>query len=285
MTAATLTDHRAPAPAPTPGAVRARLTFAGVLRSEWIKVWSLRSTWWSVALTVALMGGIAALAGLGAVSAEVPAGEMGALDLVTPGGYFAQLVLVVLGVLVVTGEYSTGQVRSTLVAVPRRTPVLVAKVLVTTAVAGLTAVLGTLASLAAGAPFYGELGTALDVADPETQRRLIGIPLVLVGIALLGLVIGALVRSTPAGVAAALGLLLVVENVVTAIPLTFFEYLENFLPSTAGTRLIMTDAGIDTLNSWSVGPTFGPWVGYGILLAWVAALGTIAAVLLRRRDA
>ena len=112
-----------------------------------------------------------------------------------------------------------------------------------------------------------------------------GMPLLMAGIALFGFAIGALVRSSPGALAIVLGLLLVVENVITAIPLSFFDHIEPFLPSSAGSRLILTQESLDLVNEASAGVDLGAWQGYGVLLGWVAVLMVLAAVLLRRRDA
>lgn len=283
MTAATLSPSGlATVPAvrrPTRG-----LTFSGLLRSEWVKTMSLRSTVWSLAIAIVLMTATSALIAWG-VSVEADPGEFTATDILTPGAYFAQLVFAILGVLTITGEYSTGQIRSTLVAVPRRTPALVAKALVLTLVAGATTLVGVVTGTLAGVPFHDKLGITLDLSDGETLRIFGGLPLYIMGIALLGFAIGALVRSSPGALGIVLGLLLVVETVVVSIPLPFFDRIEPFLPSNAGSRLVSTQASIDSLNAASVGADIGAWQGYGILLGWVAVLMVLAAVLLRRRDA
>ena len=287
MTAATISPTGqggagvAPADSRRPGA---RVTFGGVLRSEWIKIRSLRSTVWTLAIAVVLMVGTTALVAWGATTATVE-DDMSAADIVGPGGYFAMLVFAVLGVLTITGEYSTGQIRSTLVAVPRRTPALVAKAVVLSAVAAVTTLVGVTLATVVSTPWHDELGVTLELSDSETLRMLGGMPLVMVGIALLGFAIGALVRSSPGALAIVLGLLLVIENVIAAIPLAFFDRIEPFMPSSAGTRLMLSQENIDMLNEASIGADLGAWQGYGVLLAWVAVLMVLAAVLLRRRDA
>ena len=284
MTAATLSPSGRVDAAPATHRPSRGLTFAGVLRSGWIKTWTLRSTVWSLAIAIVLMTGTTALVAWGA-STDPVAGELSAAELVGPGAYFAQLVLAVLGVLTITGEYSTGQIRSTIASVPRRTPALVAKAIVLAVVAALTTLVGVVTGTLAGLPFHETLGVTLDLSDGETMRMLGGLPLYLAGIALLGFAIGALVRSSPGALGIVLGLLLVVEQVVAAIPLAFFDRIEPFLPSNAGSRLITSQESIDAVNAASIGADLGAWQGYGVLLAWVAVLMVLAAVLLRRRDA
>ncbi len=285
MTAATLSPSGPVAAVPTVRRPGHGVTFPGILRSEWIKTWSLRSTVWSLAIAVVLMTGTTALLAWGASTDPAANGEFSAAELVGPGAYFAQLVLAVLGVLTITGEYSTGQIRSTIVSVPRRSPALVAKAIILAAVAALTTLVGVVTGTLAAMPFHDTLGITLDLSDGETLRMLGGMPLYIAGIALLGFAIGALVRSSPGALGIVLGLLLVVEQVVAAIPLAFFDRIEPFLPSNAGSRLITSQESIDTVNAASIGADLGAWQGYGVLLAWVAVLMVLAAVLLRRRDA
>jgi ABC-2 type transport system permease protein len=277
MTALTAT---AAAVAPTPARRTGRVTFPGVLRSEWIKTLSLRSTRWSLVIAVALMIGTTALV---AWSFEDPVTSVA--DLVTPGGYFAQLTLAVLGVLVITGEYSTGMIRSTFTAVPRRTPALLAKAIVLAVVAVVTGAVGVALSTLASMPWHDRLGIALDLGDAETLRMLAGMPLYLAGIALLGFAVGALLRSSAGALATVLALLLVIEQIVGAIPLAFFENLAPFLPATAGSRLIMPDETIAGLNESLAGVDLTAWQGYGVMLGWVMGLLVLATVLVRRRDA
>lgn len=256
------------------------LTFAGILRSEWIKTLSLRSTVWSLAIAVVLMVGIS---GLVAWSYEGDAGSVA--ELVTPGGYFAQLTLAVLGVLVITGEYSTGMIRSTFTAVPRRTPALAAKALVLAVVALVTGAVGVALSVLVTMPWHDELGLTLDLGDPEALRMLAGMPLYLTGIALLGFAAGVLLRSSAGALATVLGMLLVIEQVVGAIPLAFFKNLAPILPGTAGSRLLMSDDTVASMNLTMEGADLSAWQGYGVMLGWVAALLVLAVVLVRRRDA
>lgn len=287
MTAATISTRPDDLPGtravPAAGRPRGRVTFAGQLRSEWIKTWSLRSTIWSLAVAVVLMVGTTLLYALGARGDT--SFSVSSVELLGPGGYFAQLVFAVLGVLMISGEYSTGQIRSTLVAVPRRTSALLAKVVVLVAVTVVTTLLGVVLALLASMPFHAELGTSLDLADGETLRILTGLPLVVAGVALFGFSIGAFVRSSPGALAIVLGMLLVVENVVTAIPVTFFERIAPFLPSNAGNRLVYSQEMLELQDSYSSGAHLTPWQGYGVLMAWVAVVMVLAAVLLRRRDA
>ncbi|MET0433010.1 MAG: ABC transporter permease subunit [Cellulomonas sp.] len=255
----------------------ARVTFGRLLRSEWIKLWSLRSTWWVLPITVVAQAGIAWLIayfgtqefGEGGIDYTVTAAD------IVGGLQFAQLAICVLAVLAITGEYSTGMIRSTLSTSPTRTPALLAKGLVVIVVAFVTGVVATLVSWAVTYPVLGE-AHRVDLGLEMNQRILIGAPLYLAAIALLAYAIGALLRHSAGALAAVLGLLLVVESVFALVPWTFFEKISPYLPMSAGSQLVFTD------NPDAV---LGPWEGYGVLVAWGVVLLAAAAVLLRRRDA
>lgn len=257
-----------------------RVTVAGVLRSEWIKTVSLRSTRWSLAVAMVLMVGVTML-----VAGSFEGQPESVAELVSPGGYFAQLTLAVLGVLVITGEYSTGMIRSTFTAVPRRTPAVIAKAAVLAAVALLTGVIGVTLSVLASMPWHDRLGISVDLGDAETLRMLAGLPLYLAGIALLGFAAGALLRSSAGALAVVLATLLIIEQVVGAIPLAFFRNLAPLLPGSAGGRLLMSDDMVASMNEAMAGPDLTAWQGYGVMLCWVAVLFVLATVLVRRRDA
>ncbi|HEY3436428.1 MAG TPA: ABC transporter permease [Actinotalea sp.] len=271
------------------GASTGGVTFPRVVSSEWLKFRTVRSTVWTLATTLVLMVGISVLIGWGLSTAAGRGGGdggptgLGAVNLITGGYFFAQLTVAVLGVLAVTAEYTTGMIRSTFAAVPRRIPALLAKALVVTVAVAVVSTVGLALAYVATIPFLNRLGLELDLSDPTTVRVLLGTPLYLSTVTLLAFAIGALLRHSAGALATVLGLLLVVENVFRAIPLTFFENVSPFLPSTAGGRLLMSDGELAA----TVGPgaDLTPWQGYGVMLAWALVLLAAAIVLLRRRDA
>jgi ABC-2 type transport system permease protein len=197
-----------------------RVTFPHVLRSEWIKLWSLRSTVWTLAATVVLMAAVSYLAVFfTAREAYDPATKpqdaaiLVALlhdpSVVITGADLAKLVVAVLGVLVITGEYSTGMIRTTLSAVPKRLPALGAKALVLALVTAATAAVGVVLAWLVALPTLHAHGAALDLGDAQTRRILLGGVLYLVAVSLLAFAIGAIVRFSAAALATVLGLLLV----------------------------------------------------------------------------
>lgn len=275
-----------PRPRPRPsGRTATRVRFADVVAAEWIKFRSVRSTVWALVATVVAMVGVGSLAAWGSASMGGGAPVSGP-GLLSNGSMVGQLVVAVLGVLTITGEYSTGMVRSTFAAVPRRVPALAAKAIVLTAVVLVASVVAMVLTYVATMPFHSQLGATFDLSDGETVRMLVGLPLYLAAVALLAFAVGALLRHTAAALATILGLLLVVENVFALIPVRAFEAVSPFLPSTAGSRLLYdaeTLAMVDEAMGGDV--SLGPWQGYAVLLAWVAVLLGAALVLVRRRDA
>jgi ABC-2 type transport system permease protein len=256
-----------------------RVTFGRLVRSEWIKLWTVRSTWWVLPITVLAMTGIAWMVAYFGTRATtdgsgVVLGEFTAAAVVS-GLQFAQLAICVLAVLTITGEYTTGMIRSTLTAAPTRTPALLAKGLVLVVVAWATGVVGTLASWAITYPVLGEQ-YRVDLGVAENQRILLGAPLYLAAIALLAYGIGALLRHSAGALATVLGLLLVVESVFALIPWTFFQKVSPYLPMSAGSQLVQNGSPDAVLSAWQ---------GYGVLVAWGLVALAAALVVAKRRDA
>lgn len=270
-----------------------RVTFPRVVRSEWIKFRTLRSPGWTLSIGATLMIGFGVLMALsfsvavaGGVGDEV-GDELGVvlgpdtglgLGVVasTFGIHLGQLAVATLGVLIVSGEYSTGMIRSTFVAVPKRLPVLWAKAIVFAVVAFVVGVLATLATFLATGPILaaGEMGSSL--GNQEVQRILVGAGLYLAAVGVLSMGLGAIVRNAAGGIGAAVALLVVLPGLITLIPGEWVQQVTPFLPSNAGQRII---------EEVSATATLGPWQGYGVLLLWVAATLAAAAVTLRKRDA
>ncbi|GHS87759.1 ABC transporter permease [Actinomycetota bacterium] len=262
------------------------LTFPRLVRSEWIKFWTVRSTLWVLPITVVMQVGIAFLIAFftDQVLAENDVNGFDGTAVLQQGIFFSQLAIVVIAVLTITGEYSTGMIRTTLTTEPRRLPALWAKLAVLLPVTFVVTVIGTLISWAVTAPIIGDR-FPIDLAESETQRVLLGGPLYMAAIALLSFAFGALLRHSAAALATVFGLLLVVETVFSAIPATFFREVSPFLPGTAGGNILYRQEVLDSVNAGSTATILSPWEGYGVLVAWGVVILAIAAVLLRRRDA
>ncbi|MDQ7908196.1 ABC transporter permease [Phytohabitans sp. ZYX-F-186] len=254
----------------------------GILLSEWTKLRSLRSTALTLLALAVLAVGLAALisSGAGAGYPELGPAERDAFDpaqISTQSYLAAQLAIGVLGVLVVTGEYATGMIRTSLTAVPRRARLLAAKAAVFAAVAlvaglvvGFGAFLVGQATLAAAGAPHTTLG------DPHAARAAAGAGLFLATIGLLGVAVGTLVRSTAGGITVLVATTLLVPAFGQGLPGGWGEALVKWWPATAGSRLMTVKSDPDLL---------APWAGYGVLGAAVAATLVAAFVVLRARDA
>ncbi|MDD9206233.1 ABC transporter permease subunit [Georgenia sp. 10Sc9-8] len=261
------------------------VTFPRVVRAEWIKFWSLRSTYWNVAVTVLAMVAMALMMSAAAtVSVDgAPAGPDGSV-VIGLGYSFGQIVVAVLGALMITGEYSTGMIRSSLAAVPARVPVLVAKALIIAVVAFVLGVVGVALSYLVTYPILGA-DVAADLGDPEVLRIFWGSGLYMAGVGLLGLGIGALLRHSAGAIATVLGVLLLLSTIVQLLMMwsDTFTTVYPYLPSTAGEQIVTPDLG--AMSMPGMPEMLDPWVGFGVLMAYVVVTLTAAAVLLRRRDA
>jgi ABC-2 type transport system permease protein len=252
-----------------------------VTRSEWTKLFSLRSTRFSLAATLLLIIGIGLLACIVFESRwpHLSAGDkhdFHPLSVSLAGINFAQLAIGVLGVLVITGEYSTGMIRSTLAAVPTRLPVLWAKAAVFAAVAFAISLPATVLVFLVGQAILSGEHINIALSHPGVERALIGAPLFLTAMGLFGLGLGAIIRSTAGGIAALAAIVFVLPPIVGLLPTSVANSIDPYLPSNAGGAV------------WTINPdpgTLAPWAGFGIFCAYVAVAIATAAVLLVRRDA
>lgn len=265
--------------------VRVRLTFPGVMRGEWIKLLSLRSTWWVLGASVAVM----TLFALGQamsldILAESP--EAGALGLIhgaeiVSGGYpLGTVAIAVLGALLITGEYSTGMVRSTLTAVPTRLPVLAAKALALVALTVLVTVLSVAISSLVTRSLLAEHDLVPSLGDGQTWQIYGGVLYFLVAAALFALGIGTLLRSTAGTVTIALTVLLLLPGILGIITLDWVENIVTYLPMPAAAAFVTVSDS--TLTDAS---TLTPLTGVLVVAAYAIIPLIAAAVMLRRRDA
>ena len=249
-----------------------------VVRSEWTKLHSLRSSRITLLVAVGLVVGLGLLIPLVSVSNWKPHTPTAGYDAVSRslgGIYLAQLAFGVLGVLLVTGEYTTGMIRATFAAVPKRLRVLWAKLGVFGAI---TLILGTVACVIAfigGQAIFASKHVDAGLGDPGVLRAVLGAGLFLGGIGALGVGLGALIRNSAGAIATLTGLLFVVPVIVSALPQSWSESIGKYLPGNAGTAIILTHPSPDSL---------GPWTGLGILGVWAAVAVALAAVMLIRRD-
>ncbi len=274
MTTATLTPVARPS--------QLRVTQRRVIASEWIKLRSLRSTVFS------LLAAVGCTVGLGVLISALRANDFNqhggapAFSGFDPtlvslrGIYLAQLAVGVLGVLVITGEYSTGMIRATLSAVPRRLPVLWAKALVFAAVVFVVMGIASLVAFEGGQAMLSSAGFHVGLGSPGAARAVLGAALYLTVVGLLGVGLGFLVRNTAGAIATLFGLLLVLPAVVAALPASLYNDVYKYLPMVAGTQVLTTVRDTSMLS---------PWTGIGVFCLYAAGAVAAGAVMLRRRDA
>jgi ABC-type transport system involved in multi-copper enzyme maturation permease subunit len=257
--------------------------FDRLLLSEWTKLWSVRSTFWTLLVLFVVTVGFAALAtwgtmqGVDANAESVPA-EFDSTSLTLAGLTFGQLAAAVLGAMVISSEYSTGGIRSTLTAVPGRLRLLLAKALVYVAVAFVVGLVTCLASFFLGQVFLHE-EYRVSLGDPGVTRAVIGGALYVAGSGMFGFALGALVRHTAGAITAAVALLLVLPPLTLLLPGDWGDTVTRHFTSNAGQQ-ITSATHVNTVPA-----VLGPWEGYAwFTLEWVVLL-VVAAVLMRRRDA
>ncbi|MGH9124192.1 MAG: ABC transporter permease [Acidimicrobiales bacterium] len=280
------TTLTAPSPSPASGLTGAtplRVTQARVIKSEWIKFRSLRSTFWTLFLAFACTVGLGMLvSALRArdISRNAGPGFQRGLDLPVMslrGVFLAQLPIGVLGVLMITGEYGTGMIRATLSAVPKRLPVLWAKIVVFAVAVFVVGGVGSLLAFEFGqALFQSGAGFHATLSTPYAARAVLGGGLYLVAIGLLAVGLGFLIRNTAAAIATLFGLLLVVPVIIEALPTWLNNDIAKFLPLLAGTQIMTTVRDANVLSAWE---------GFGVVCIYAAVAIGLGAVMLKRHDA
>jgi ABC-2 type transport system permease protein len=274
---ATLTPGAAPAP-PTPDRRGLRVTQLRVVRSEWTKFRSLRSTLYTL-----LLGGVFMI-GLGALFAGIQAGQAKGLDagqtavsVSLTGTFFAQLSIGVLGVLVITGEYSTGMIRASLAVVPARLPMLWAKLAVCAGTVFLTMLVSSFIAFFLGQALLSGKHLNASLSDTGALRSVFGAALYLTVAAITALALGAVLRNTAAAISTFVAVFFVIPPLTMLLPASWTDHFVQYLPSNAGGMLID--------GTYGVTHPLSPWTGFTVMCAYAAALVACAAWRLRRGDA
>ncbi|MFC0681267.1 ABC transporter permease subunit [Lysobacter korlensis] len=259
----------------------AGLSFAGTLRSEWIKLLSLGSTWWVVGacVVVAASFGLLQAATLD-VTPEEAAAHMIAVaghgaEIIVGGYSMTALAVAVLGALAMTAEYSTGTIRATLGAVPTRLPVLAAKAVIVAVITTATSVVGLAVTWLAVQPVLAPRNLLPELDDPVTWQLFGGSTFFLVASALLALGLGSALRSTAGTVTAAHVLLFVLPGILQFVAVGWVQDLLPYLPLSAAAAFL-DPAPADVLAAWR---------GVAVVGIYAAAALVAGAVSLHRRDA
>jgi ABC-2 type transport system permease protein len=270
--------------APAAGQHGLRVTQARVLLSEWTKFRSLRSTIWTLLTAVVLTIGIGAL--FSAVSASQyhtfsPA-DRASFDPISTslnGMIFAQLAIGVLGVLLISGEYSTGMIRSSLTVVPRRLPVLWAKLGVFAGVVFSLTLVTSFVSFFLGQALLSSHHLNVAISAPGALRSVIGAALYATVAGMIGMALGGLLRNTAAGISTFVAVFFVLPPLTNLLPSSWSSHFVQYLPSNAG-EVLFGGGGTGGLAH-----PLAPWTGFGVLCAYAAVMIGFAAWRLRRADA
>ena len=257
-----------------------RVTQARVMKSEWTKLRTQPGALWSLLSAVILVIAFGILYSLLRVARPPHGATTASFDPTSvslAGVQLAQIAAGVLGVLLITSEYATGLIRTTLAAVPRRLPVLWGKAAMLAAAIVAVSVPAASAAFLAGQSILGRQHLAVHLGQPGVARAVIGSALYLAVAGLLGLGLGALLRSTAGGIAALFGLLFAVQLVAGFLPGSWADDVGKYVPTTAGQAV--TAVHPDPMSS------LPPWTGFGVFCGYAAVLLVLAALRMRRGDA
>jgi ABC-2 type transport system permease protein len=291
---------------PAPG----RAGLAGALRSEFTKLRSVRSTYWTITALFVVSVGIAAIAGF-AIKSNLQtnpvnkAGMDAAQASLIAFFEFGQLIIAVLGALIITSEYSTGMIRTSLTAMPRRGTVFAAKLMVFTGVTLVVSLITSFASFFVGQAAMSGSGVTASlfhsvtipangnqngppssvtfngtiVISPGTVlTAIIGTALFVTVVALIAFALGAIIRHTAGAITSAIGLMFVLPIIISILPHTWRWDIIRFFPDSAG-RVLSVTIGQHNPHLWSA------WPQFGVTLAYAAVLLAIGGYLFRKRDA
>jgi len=271
ITPSTLSDNR-------------HLRISSVFRSEWIKMRSVRSTMWTlVAMTVITVG-------IAVIATGSAAGHWSAMSLADRlafdptsesllGLVFAELVIGVLGVLVMSAEFSTGTIRSTLAAIPNRPLVLASKAAVFAVVALVVGEVLSFGAFLVGQALLRSPVPHASLSQPGVLRAVAGGGLMIAVLGLFALGLAAIIRHTAGAIAAFVGVLLVLPALLQALPTSLANRISEYLP--------LQISGTMTSVHHSIGqsPALSPWVGFAVVCAYAMAALVVGGVLMARRDA
>jgi ABC-2 type transport system permease protein len=257
-----------------------RVTQARVLRSEWTKLRTQPSAGWALLSAVVLIIGFGILYTLLRDARPPHGAQIKTFDPTSvslSGVQLAQIAVGVLGVLLVTSEYASGLIRASFAAVPRRLPILWGKAALLAAATVAVSLPAALVTFLAGQSILGHQHLAVSLGQAGVARAVIGSALYLAVAALLGLGLGALLRSTAGAISALFGLLFAVQIAAGFLPGSLSGEVGKFLPATAGQAV--------TIVHTDPASSLAPWAGFGVFCLYAAVVLGLAAGRMRRGDA
>jgi ABC-type transport system involved in multi-copper enzyme maturation permease subunit len=257
-----------------------RAGFADALRSEFTKIRSTRSTYWTLFALIVVCIGVGALASAGTASHPNGISRAGfdATQQSLAGLYVGQLVIAVLGALTITSEYSTGMIRTSLTVQPRRGVVFSAKAVVFAVVTLTTGLIASFGSFFVGQAILSGSHLSATLGQPNVLRAVIGGALFLTACGMLAYGLGAILRHTAAAISTAIGLLFVLTVLVQFLPSSWRDSVDRWLPALAGSQVWATKVSPGAHQ-------FPAWGGFAVLAGWAAVAIIAGLVLFRTRDA
>jgi ABC-2 type transport system permease protein len=289
----------------------------GVIASEFTKIRSVRSTYWTIAALFIVGVGIAALIGFGIANNihNQPwnkAGTDGTQSILTPFLFIGQLIIAVIGAMVITSEYSTGMIRTSLTAMPRRGTVYLGKLIVLTSVTLVVSLVTSFIAFFVGSatlsgsgvagslfhnvtipanvnmspgpqgqnspPNYTFVGTDV-ITSGHVLMAIIGSALFVTVVALIAFGLGAIIRHTAGAISSVFGLLFVLSIIIQVLPDTWRWDISRFFPDAAGRVLSVTLPGQQNPHLWST------WPQFLVTVIWAVVLVGVGGYLFRKRDA
>jgi hypothetical protein len=258
-----------------------RVTLPRVIHSEWTKLWTLRSTRWSLLLA------FVAQAGLGPLIALIEMARWSHLTLedrltINPidhslgGWHLAQLAVAILGVMTITGEYHTGMIRSSMMAAPKRLPVLWAKLLVFSTVVLVLMLIAAFIGFLGGQAIFTQHHVNVALSAPHALRTVFGAALFTTATGAMCVALGTIVRRTAGGIALFVGVFFVLPGLIEILPSTTANAIHPYLPNNAGGAIAQALADPNQFSAWG---------GFALFCGYTAVVIAIAAALLLRRDA
>ncbi len=294
-----------------------RAGLRGVIASEFTKIRSVRSTYWTILALIVVSVGIATLIGFG-ISSTIhnqpwqKAGTDGVQAILTPFLFLGQLIIAVIGAMVITSEYSTGMIRTSLTAMPRRGTVYLGKLIVITGMTLVVSLVTSFLAFFAGSltmsssgvggslfhnvtvpadvnmspgpngpgspPSYHFVGT-LTITPAHVLTAIIGSALFVTVAALIAFGLGAIIRHTAGAITSAIGLLFVLSIIIQILPDTWRWDIMRFFPDAAGRVISVTLPGQQNPHLWST------WPQFLVTVTWMVVFVAVGGYLFRKRDA
>lgn len=254
--------------------------FANVMRAEFAKLRTVRSTYWTLLIAFASNVGFAALAAA-VIAPELDAHDRAQVDVVQlalAGIHLSQIAYGVLGALIITGEYGSGMIRTTFAVVPRRRSLLAAKALVFTAVALITSTISTLlAYLVFLSALPADTFTGTSLSSPGILRAVFGGGLYLTVLGLTGFGLGVVLRSSAGAIATLFGLLFVPPLLLDLLPGNWKTDVGPYIPMQAGEQIFVAVP--------HEAAALAPWTGFAVFCLYAVAALLGGFLLINRRDA